>query len=117
MFGNNIVKLSSTVSNSSRSTVCPGETVFYYCVTNGNSLQWDLPTASGSDDRVSYFRGDNRAENYIFKGPITVWLDNSEPLLESHVRLPYSRSFDKSEIVCGSQLGGRRKLQYNIAGI
>ena len=112
------VNLSSTVTNSSRNTVCPGETVLFHCSTNGNGLVWKLShpeRESQSEDIASYFLDDD-PHHYYTEGPITAWLDGSEPLLESNVLLHYSPEFHGYNVVCESG-SNHSILPYKLAGI
>ena len=111
-----IVNLSSTVSNSSRHTVCPDETVFYYCTTNADSLFWVFPTTSTSMQMRSYWQSDPPTVGEII-GPITVWKDDNQLVVESHARLLYSPLLNNSEIICGRGSDNRHGLPYKLAGI
>ena len=97
------MNLSSTISNSSRTHVCPNETVFYYCtLSNASDVTWRLPQVEGAKIRYtdrSFFSNDDCINHYENVGPLTVWLDNSIGTL---VRLPYSPKFNNAQIICRS---------------
>lgn len=93
--------------------VCPNETAFIHCVTNGSSLMW---TRSGDENFQIVFTDQDSLDTSSAvetRGILTIKLDGIQPL-RSHIEIPYSNEFKDSVFTC--QGVGTANVTYKMAG-
>ena len=92
---------SSRKFTSPTAAVCPNETVYLRCVSNSiHGLVWHLPSEVGLQS-VSYLPGDP-VHNIKRVGAILVWLEESQPVLDSYVMIPYPLELGETTLLCES---------------